>query len=216
MWRAVSIFVLVSGLSGADDSLDRVVAAAGQRVVTLSAVRRQLRLDALANHTPLVDTPAARRDAAARLVDQMLLRSEIELSRYTAPPMAEAEATIETFLGERKVRSEEWLSTLERNGFSEDDFKREVLWRITVARFLEYRFAPGVQVSDEEISGFYQREFLPQFARESPAQAAPRLDDVREKIVRVLIVRRTNVAVDQWLAQTRIQMKVRLFEEALQ
>ena len=40
------------------------------------------------------------------------------------------------------------------------------------------------------------------------------MEDMRERIVRIVSVRKTNVALDQWLVQMRETMKVRYFEAA--
>ena len=213
MPRTLITLVLLAATPLGAEELDRVAIAVGRQIVTLSAVRRQLRMDALLEGQAVEDTPAARRTSAERLLDQALIRGEIELGRYSGPIMAEAEAAIEAYLKERKLTAAELPALVARYGFSEDDFRREVLWRLTVARFIDFRFAPGVQINDDEIAAYYQGEFLPALTQQAGAKP-PRLDEVRDRIVRVLSVRKTNAAVDEWLKQTRAQAKVRTFEEA--
>lgn len=195
--------------------LDRVAASAGQQVVTLSAIRRHLRILALVDNRPLEDTLKARREAADRLLDQALIHREIDLSRFTPPTRAEAEAQIDKFMKQRGLSQEQYLALLARYGFTEEDFTEEVLWRISVTRFIDFRFAPGVQISDDEIKKYYGDEFVPQFKRRAPDAAVPSLDDVRERVSQILMLRKTNQAVDQWLAQMRATVKVHYFEAVL-
>ena len=214
--RALVVLLLWMAAPAAAQILDRVAAAAGQQVVTLSAIRRHLRLLALSEGKPLEDTPEARRRAAERLIDQAMVLREIQLSRYAAPTMAEAEASITRFIEGRKQTPEQFAAALKSYGFTEDDFRQEVLWRISVARFVDFRFAPGIQVSDEEIAAYYAKEFVPIFRESNPGAKDPALEDVRERILRVVSVRKTNAALDQWLAQMRETLKVRYFEAAFQ
>lgn len=213
--RALSILFLAGNLQAEKVVLDRVAASAGQQVVTLSAIRRHLRILALVDNSPLEDTLDARRKAADRLIDQALIHREIELSRYASPTRAEAEARIQDFIKQRNVTREQFEALLARYGFNEDDFTEEVLWRISVTRFIDFRFSPGIQISDDEIKKYYSDEFVPQFRRRAPDAPMPPLDDVREQVSRVLMLRKTNQAVDQWLAQMRATVKVRYFEPVL-
>jgi hypothetical protein len=197
------------------DVLDRVVVSAGQQVVTLSAVRRQLRIEALVADREPESTPAAMRKAAERLIDQAMVVREMELSGYAQPPMAEAQAVLDKFIAARKQTPEQFQTQVAKVGFSEDDFKKEVLWRISVQRFVNFRFAPGVQVSTEEIERYYKEEFSKQAKLAEPNAEIPKLEDVSERISVLLSTNKTNQALEQWLALTRETLKVHFFEEAL-
>lgn len=189
--------------------IDRVVAAAGRQVVTLSAVRRSLRMQAVFDLREYVDTPSERRGAADRLIDQAMVSREISLSRYAGATMAEADALLAAFMKERGLTSGQLTAALERYGFNEDDLRQEILWRVTVQRFVDFRFMPGVQVSDGEVQAYYDNEFVP--GLKTPA---PRLEEVRDRITQVITTRKTNAAMEQWLKQARETLKVRFVEEA--
>lgn len=208
------ILVLTPGIAQAD-VLDRVAVSAGQQVVTLSGVRRQLRVEALvANSEPVYSAENMRR-AAERLIEQALVLREMELSLYVPPTMAEAEVALAKFISDRKQTPEEFQAQVARMGFSDDEFRKEVLWRISVNRFVTFRFAPGVQVSDEEVEKYYKEEFTKQAKTTGADVTMPQLEEVRETIYLILSTRKTNQALDQWLAQTRQTLKVHFFEEAL-
>jgi hypothetical protein len=215
MERLLAGMLLLASGAGLADVLDRVVVSAGQQVVTLSAVRRQLRIEALVSDREPEFTAAAMRKAAERLVEQAMVLREMELSGYTPPPMSEAQAVLEKFLDSRKQTPEQFQAQVARVGFSEDDFKKEVLWRISVQRFVNFRFAPGVQVSDEEIERYYKEEFTKQAKLADANAEPPKLEDVRERISVLLTTGKTNQALEQWLALTRETLKVRFFEEGL-
>jgi hypothetical protein len=69
-------------------------------------------------------------------------------------------------------------------------------------------------VSDEEIDTYYRKEFVPIFRAANPGAKDPALEEVRERIARVVSVRKTNAALDQWLSQMRETLNVRYFEAA--
>jgi len=208
------ILVLTPGAARAD-VLDRVAVSAGQQVVTLSGVRRQLRLEALVANTEPDYSAANMRRAAERLIEQTLVLREMELSLFVPPTMAEAEVALAKFISDRKQTPEEFQKQVAHMGFSDDEFRKEVLWRVSVSRFVTFRFAPGVQVSDEEVEKYYKDEFAKQAKAADANVAMPQLEEVRETIYLILATRKTNQALDQWLAQTRQTLKVRFFEEAL-
>ena len=200
---------------GRAEVVDRVVASAGQQSVTLSAVRRQLRIEALVANTEPEYSPANMRRAAERLIEQGLVLREMELSLFVPPTMAEAEAALEKFLSGRKQTVEAFHEQSKRLGFSEDDFKKEVQWRISVQRFINFRFSPGIKVSDQEIATYYKEEFTKQAQAADANVKMPELEEVRETISLILATRKTNQALAQWMTQTREATKVRFFEEAL-
>jgi parvulin-like peptidyl-prolyl isomerase len=209
--------LLLSGLgltAAAAEVLDRVAVSAGQQVVTLSAILRQLRLETLASGEPVQDTGENRRRAASRLIDQAIVLRELELSRYTPPSMAEAEAAIERYLKQSGRTRARLLDEVAKLGFSEDDFKREMQWRVSVSRFIDYRFAAGVQVADEEVEKYYRDEYTAQYRKLNPGAPVPPLDEVRDSALRIVTTRKTNAAMEQWLTRMRESLRVTWFPDA--
>lgn len=194
--------------------IDRVAVSVGQQVVTLRMIERQLRLQSLATGERVADTEETRRAAASRLIDQAIVLREIELVKYTPPTMAEAEQAVERYLKQTGRTRERFVKEIEALGFAEDEFKREMQWRLNVSRFIEYRFAMGVQVSEEEIAAYYKNEYTPQYRKLNPGAAAPPLEEVRQGMTRVVTTRKTNVSMEQWLKQMRETLRVRWFDEA--
>lgn len=213
---AAAVVILALSMAGAPGPvvLDRVAAAVGRDVVTLSGILRHLRYESVMSGLAVADTEGNRRRAANQLVDLLIVRREIELSRYTQPTMAQAEEAIRAFLEESHLTRPQFLALLQKYGFDEEQFQREMQARLAVMRFIEYRFAPGIQVSDEETGAYYQNEFLPQFRLGNPEAPPPPLGGVREAIQKILTARKVNTALDEWLAQMRQSLGIRYFDEA--
>jgi len=209
---AAALLALLPALA-AGEVLDQVAVRVGGQVITDSAVRRHLRMEAFVQNREPDLGAEARRKAAERLIDQALVRRELELNRYPSPPAAEIAANLEQI---RKGLNEDagaFARSLERYGFTVEDLRNEVFYEIALLRFVDFRFSPGVQVSEEEIQQAYEKEVVPEAKRRNTPP--PALEEARESIVKLLAYRKTTAALEQWLAQARQQVKIRLFEEAL-
>mgnify|MGYP005837128465 CR=1 FL=1 len=215
MRPALPVLALALALAApAAEILDRVAVTAGRDAVTLSGILRHLRFRSIVSGAPVADTEANRRQAAEQLVELLIVRRELELSRYSPPSMAEADKAIEEFLAEMKWGREKLLEELSRAGFTEEEFRREMQARLTVARFIDYRFAPGVQVTDEEVQSYYATEFLPSLRQTGANAAEPPLAAVRPMIERILTTRKVNAAMEDWLRQMRQSLRIRYFDAA--
>lgn len=210
--RAVALLLVLLAALAPAEMLDRVVARVGKDAITESTLRRHLRMEAFFAGTAPELGPEARRKAAERLIDQILIRRELELNRF-APPSS---ADVETQIGElSKLRHEDAAAlsaSLQRSGFSLDDLHSEIQYQIMLLRFVDFRFSAGILVPDDEIQQAYEKEVTPE-ARQRNVPV-PTADEARAGIVKLLKYRKTNVALEQWLAQARQQVKIHLFEEA--
>jgi hypothetical protein len=116
MRRAASLLAALAALA-AGEVLDRVAVRVGAQVITESAVRRHLRMEAFVQNREPDLSAEARRKAAERLIDQTLVRRELELNRYPTPPASEVEANLE---GIRKGRNEDaGALRVQRRGFAQ-------------------------------------------------------------------------------------------------
>jgi hypothetical protein len=207
----LTILVLISHASA--EIVDRIVATVGNIVITESELVEHLKIAAFLNQEEVRQTPEERKKALERLVEQALIRHEIEISRYNAP---DAEA-IEKFLQNVKARfksEEAYLEALAKSQINDEQLRQAITWQITLLRFIQYRFRPGIQVSEEHIQSYYDKQFLPEWSK-SKKEPPPPLPDVRDRIARILTAQREDEALDQWLEQAKKQTRIRIHEEAL-
>jgi len=213
--RVPCLILAFCALPAAAEIIDRVAVSAGLEVVTGSAIRRQLRLDAFFENSQPNLSPASQRDAARRLLDQLMIRREIELSRFNPVPVADVNKQIAAIRAERKQDEKAFAASLRAAGLSDQDLFDYVQWQISLARFIDFRFRPGVQVGDDEIKVYYDGEFRDLLSKKlGPGAVPPPLNTVRDQIAEVLTNRKIDAAMDQWLDQTRQQAKIRWREEA--
>ena len=192
------------GLRG--EIIDRIAVSVGNAVITQSEIEQEIRITAFLNSEPADFGGEARRKAAERLVEQKLVRREITLSRYPVPPAAEAEPRLKGLMA-RYPDGSVFRQALEKYGISERELLDHLLWQLTLLRFVDVRFRPGVQVSDEEVRAYFEKKVAP---------ASASLDDVREKIEQVLIAERVDHDLDQWLKVARQRVGVEYRKEAFQ
>ena len=211
MRAAVAVLVVLAAFAPAE-TLDRVSARVGKDAITESALRRHLRMEAFFARKPPELNSESRRKAAERLIDQLLVRRELELNRFATPAAADVETQIGQLMKSRQEDAAALDASLQSYGFSLDDLRSEILYQIMVLRFVEFRFSAGILVTDAEIQDAYEKEVVPEARQRNVA--VPSAEEARSGIVKLLTYRKTNAALEQWLTQARQQVKIQVFEEA--
>jgi hypothetical protein len=130
--------------------IDRIAVIVDKRVIKLSDIQRDLRVTAFLNRAPLRINPDAMHKSAERLIDQALIAEEIARGGYTSAPESDADAMLKQLERDRFGGSEARLrQELARYGLSESQLREQLLWQLTVLRFIDDRFRAGVQCGDE-------------------------------------------------------------------
>jgi hypothetical protein len=122
--------------------LDRIAIIALDRPIKASDIEREIRVTAFLNGDKPDFSTAGRKQAANRLIDQAIIRREIELGAY--PEAGDKE--VSRLLAET-IRSRPQLA---QYGVTEEQLRRALRWQITVLRFIEQRFQPRGQGSSED------------------------------------------------------------------
>lgn len=207
--RAVAL-VLAAGVANAE-IIDRIVATVGNSVVTESDVMLHLRVRAFLDGDPLDLSLRLQRQAVDRLVDQALIRREVELSRYTPPDMADVDAMLQEVRKPRMDSDAGYARELAKYGITDEQLHQTLVWQLTLLRFIDYRFRPGIQVSETDIKEWYQQELVAKAA--AGGKQPPTLEDARDDIEKILTNHRVDEALNRWLEQTRTQVPVKIREE---
>jgi hypothetical protein len=156
--RALLLLGLLPGCQQAE-IIDRIVVSVGNQVVTASEVRREIRMTAFLNGTEVDFGADSRRKATERLIEQKLVRKEMEVGRYPGPSEAETEPLLQQVREQRFKTNEEYSQALAKYGISEPDLKAQLLWQLTVLRFVEFRFrVPGESGGQEKANQEIDRQ----------------------------------------------------------
>ncbi len=189
--------------------IDRIAIVVGGQPVKDSDIQQEVRVTDFLNGDPLDLSQQARKTAANRLIDQALIRHEVQVARY---PEATPEEVNELLTQIRKQRGN-LSSTLKRYGISEDQLRRHLAWQVTVLHFIEQRFKPGILVNDEDVQQYFEQH-KSEFQKTS-AQPVTLNQTVRDKIDTQITGERVNQAFYSWLDETRKSANIRYLEADL-
>ncbi len=182
--------------------IDRIAVTVGKQVITVSQIETEVRVTAFLGGLKPAMTGTLRREAAARLVDQMLVRREVELTRFPVPDAAEAKPLLEQA---RAIHREGYSKALLDAGLNEDDIAHHLLWQLTLMRFVQYRFQPGVSIVDSDIREAYNEESAKLKQKGSPT---PPFESMRKDLETILAQRHVDKALERWLLEQREQVQV--------
>jgi len=210
----LTLLLLLAAGSARAEIIDRVAVLVGDRVITQSEMLLQMRVAAFLNADPVNLDAANKRQAAERLIAQTLIRREMDLSRYPAPNLPEADAVLATLRKEpRFAGDEKFAGELARYEVTEEDVRQQLLWQLTLLRFVEYRFRPAVAPSEQDLRGYYEKQFLPRWRKRNAPPPAPSFDDSLPEIEKAVSDRMLDDALERWLKQARAQTRIRFREE---
>jgi len=200
----------VAAPARAGDVIDRIVATVNGHIILQSDWEDALRYEALSNGRPLEGTTAADRKAALdRLIDQELLREQMRSEDFHHVP----EETVQRRLLEIRKQyaeaetQEGWDAVLGRYGLSEASVKQDVISTLDLARLVDSRLRPDVDIDSKSIESYYNQELLPPL-RESGAKE-PSLADVSPKIKELLTQQKVNELLTAWLQNLRSGSEIR-------
>jgi len=197
------------------ETIDRIAVSVGNRVITTSDIERQIRLSAFLSGTKPDLSADARRKTAEAMIDQKLIRSELEASRYPEPDAAELDAAYAEFKDKYFKTDDEYRRALAEYGITEADAKEQLHWQRTFASFVSLRFRAAVQVTDQDVEEYFDKTVAPA-ARAAKADGSITLDEFRDRIRSKLTGDREDQQMNQWLMEGRRRTAIVYHEEAFQ
>jgi hypothetical protein len=196
----------LAGFSGAVP-VDRIAATVGNRAITETEISREIKLTALESGTqPKFDLPT-RQAAVQRLVEQALIRREMEFGGYPSASDEEVNSSFEQTVRERggEVAIKRELAEL---GLTMDDLKAHLRWQIELLKFIDLRFRPAVQVTPEDVEKYYN-----DFAGKQPNK--PPLSQMRAQIEQKLTGERVDQQMNRWFGFARRRSPVTYVDKSL-
>jgi hypothetical protein len=208
MFPWIAICALAAG-----SVIDRIAVSVGNRVITASDVEREIRVTAFLNGTKPDLSAAARRTAAARLVEQTLVRLAVDASRYPAVGAADVKPALEDFRKKHEPKEADYQRALADYGITEQNVLNELIWERTLLTYIDIRFRPSVQVSDKEIQDYFDQIVKPAAVAAHPGEV-PALDEYRDRIEETLAGKKEDEELSRWLAQAKQRYAIVYHDEA--
>jgi hypothetical protein len=192
--------------------IDRIAISVGNQVITEGQLDEEIRLTAFLNHEKPDLSVAERKKAAGRLIEQALVKRDLDLSRYPVPVLSDADTSLKDVKLSYAPESK-YQQMLQQYGIAEDALKRRLLWQLTLLHFVDFRFRPGIQILEADLKSYYDQELVRW--KQEGVQPVPTLEDSRAKIEEILTQQRIDQALDTWMAETRKLIPINYLDESL-
>jgi hypothetical protein len=210
-----AIATILAVLPATAEIIDRIAVSFGNQVITRSEIDRQIRVMAFLDRTKPDLSAAGRHTAAERMVKQKLIRRELESTRYPAPGMDEVRPILEKFKKDNFPEEAAYTKSLAAYGITESDVLEELLRVRTMLMFMDVRFRPGVQVSEQEVRDYFTKVVEPAARAAHPGEQIS-IDDYWDGIETKLTGQRVDGATDAWLKEALQRTEIVYHEEAFQ
>jgi peptidyl-prolyl cis-trans isomerase SurA len=209
--------ILSMGLASALESatiVDRMAVIVDKHVIKSSDIYRDLGATEFLNRQQPDFGADARHKAADRLIEQSIIRDEIANGGYRWASSADAQSLLDSIQKERFGGSSDQLqAALSRYGLAEDELRAQLLWQLTVLRFIDQRFRIGVLITDEDVHAYYDLH-LADLKREYPEFGS--FESVAQKIRASLEGERINQNFVESMEAARKRVRVRYLQGAFE
>jgi hypothetical protein len=190
--------------SARPETLDRVVATIGNRVITQSDVEQEYGFErflqgAVPDHEP---SPAEFQAALDRLIGQKLLQEEMQ--NEAAPEVTTGESNDLTLASVRSkfATPAGYQKALDMLQMTQDQAQRRLEVYQRTLRFVDDRFRDQALPSESEIKEYYQSSFVPAYTRQH-SPPVPTLARVHDQIMEIVTQQKINQLLAAWLKDLR-------------
>jgi hypothetical protein len=122
--------------------VDSVVAIVGNTAIKHSDVIRDLRMTAFLNKAAVNLDQKLQEETMNRLIDQALIRNEIQAGSYDVASAALVDAAVKPVQASYGGPAA-FQAALQRYGVSEEELRQRLQWEITALDFTQLRFGDG-------------------------------------------------------------------------
>ena len=145
------VFAILAAAPLRAEMVDRISIVVSNRAIKHSDILSDIRLTAFLNQEKPDFSLAEEKKAVSRLIDQALIRRDMENGGYANPDTSEADKLLDQikqrYHGDTGLRQ-----SLASYGLTEDELKQRLTWQTRVLEFIELRFGqaePGNQVNQQ-------------------------------------------------------------------
>jgi hypothetical protein len=197
------------------ETIDRIAVAVGNRVITTSDLERQIRVAAFLSGTEADFSGKGKRAIADRLVEQRLIQNEIETTHYVDPDTSAIEPALSEFIAKYFKDDGTYRVAVAKAGISDRDVREELMKERTVNAFIDVRFHPAVQVTEEQIQEYFDKTVAPAARASAPGEPVT-IEQFRDQIERTLTGQQVDAEVERWMREARRRTAIVYHDEAFQ
>ncbi len=206
MNRSLTVTALLAASLTHAEILDRIAVTVGAAVITESELVQQIRLIAVQNGQPPDLSKANMRVVAGKMVEQILIRKEIQANKYMSLEAPNVEPLLDG-IRKRYPNTGAYGAALAEYGITEDELKKQLQWQLTLLAFVDVRFRPGVQVPEADVREYYDKQLVPEW-RKTHTGTPPAFEESKAEAENAVAADVADHALDRWLGQTRTQTQI--------
>ncbi len=206
-----TILVLLPIFIASAETIDRVVAVVNGHTLLLSEWDSAARREALLDHKSMESlTEASRRATLDRMIDQEVMRGEMENS--SAPQCTPHEVAVRLHeIREQHTNATDdaaWNAILQNYGVTEPEMEASVTMELNGLRLLDFRLRSSAQPDARQIERYYRDTYQPAMRAKGAKPAA--LPEVTPQIREILTQQKLGELTTAWLLELRTQAEIHL------
>jgi hypothetical protein len=214
-WKHLGLLLLLLGAFAvpchAGEIVDRVVAVVNEHVILQSDWEEGIALEAFLNGRAADSFTSTERKAALdRLIDQELLREQLQPSQPAPVDKVTARLAEVRKLHPEAASDDGWRAALTKCGLTQATLEKRLGDEIQLMRGVEARLRPSIQIDQHAIESYYHDDLIPELKKSGGREVA--LAEVVGRIKDVLAEKRLNQLLTGWLASLRSGSRIQTFD----
>jgi len=211
MTRSLPVAILVpvallAALCARGETLDRIAVTVGRHVISEGDILQDIRLSAFLDGKAPEFSGDQKRKAADRLIDQYLVLEDAALTRAPLPSASEVAAMLAPVRA-RYASDAEYRTALAQARISEAELSEHLLAGLRMLRYVDLRFRPEVQLSEETLRAYYDK-------LGEKGDRVQSFEASRGDIEKLLTDQQAMQTLDRWLGMTRSETPI-LYRDAV-
>lgn len=199
------------------ETIDRVIAIVNGDLVLESDVDEEKRFAAFQPFSTTTGGAFTRERAIERIINRSLILQQSRLQMIGG--VKETDVTTQLMALRKDIpvckqyhceTDDGWNKFLADQGFTAPELQVRWRQRMEVLSYIENRFRMGIRITPEEIREYYQKELLPQYAKQKAA--APKLEELSGRVQEILLQQRVSKLLQDWLTSLRAQGTVQILK----
>jgi hypothetical protein len=207
----IFLLAIFAAHGSARETIDRIVATVNGTAILQSEADEAVRVELLLEGQPLeAATVTRQQEVLDRIIDQELLRQQMG-GQFLPPGSQEVNDRLRQVRAQLPMATSEegWHTLLNRYGVRESDLAERIAIQMQIAKFVESRLQPRVEIGRAAIETYYRDKLLPDL-RQRQVRSDPPLSEVAEQIREILRQEQVNDLLSSWLNGLRQQSRIRV------
>jgi hypothetical protein len=148
--------------------VDRVAVSVGTKVITDSEITERIHLSAFENGQAPDFSLMSRRDATKKLIDQKLIEREMDIGHYPHLAADRGAQLLGDFIRQNyKSDRPAFDAALTRASIRAADLQDDLLREADLLTFLDLRFRPAVEVTEQDLRKYFDEKISPRTGPEA-------------------------------------------------